>query len=361
MAFKLNEKLIGLQPYQPLLGDYPVRLDANESFHALPPPIMQEVSEALLRVEYNRYPDPNAAAVCESFARFYGVSKELVMAGNGSDELIFVIMSAFLMKGDEILIVSPDFSMYNFYSTLIESPSMVLNKGESLAVNVDEIIRRANAEKVKMIIFSNPCNPTSQGITREEADRLIRAVDALVVLDEAYMDFWDQSLLAHTTDYENLIILRTLSKAFGMAAIRLGFAVSNRLLCNTLKAVKSPYNVNAVTQAIGKVVLDHPAEMLALRDKIIESRDDLYRESLRVTKAYPDLISIYEPCTNFLTMRTLFSKEIYERLLSKGIVVRSFSHFIRVTCGTTEENERFLHALTGILLDLNEEQRVAYT
>lgn len=349
MSYLLNEKLIGLVPYEPISGNYSIRLDANESFLTLPISVMRAVSEAILHVDYNRYPDPAAVDLCQDFSRFYGLSPDLVTAGNGSDELIFLIMSAFLMKGDNILILSPDFSMYNFYSSLVESTSLVLLKGDAFSIDIDNIIQQAKEEKVKMIIFSNPCNPTSQGVPREEVERLIGSVDALVVVDEAYMDFWDQSLLPNVTNHDNLIILRTLSKAFGMAAIRLGFAVSAPPLQKVLMAAKSPYNVNAVTQAIGRVVLSHGEEMRAAIGKIVQSRDWLYALCKAVESEFPDQITVYPPCTNFVTIRTKQAGYIYDALLKEGIVVRGFSSFLRVTCGKEEENETFIKALTMIL------------
>ena len=349
MPYLLNEKLVGLVPYEPISGNYPIRLDANESFLTLPLPVMRAVSEAILHVDYNRYPDPTSGALCKEFARFYGLSSDLVTAGNGSDELIFLIMSAFLMKGDNILILSPDFSMYNFYSSLVESTSLVLPKGDMFSVNIDDVIRHAKRENVKMIIFSNPCNPTSQGVPREEVERLVSSVDALVVVDEAYMDFWDQSVLLDVTKHDNLIILRTLSKALGMAAIRLGFAVSTPPLQRVLMAAKSPYNVNAVTQAIGRVVLSYREEMHAAIGEIVQSRDWLYALCKAVEAEFPDQIVVYPPCTNFVTIRTKQAETIYKALLKEGIVVREFPSFLRVTCGKNDENEAFIKALTTIL------------
>ncbi len=349
MSYTLNEKLIGLTPYETIAGDYHVRLDANESFVTLPLSVMREVTEAILHVDYNRYPDPAAEQVREAFAAFYGLSPRMVTAGNGSDELIFLIMSAFLMKGDNILTVSPDFSMYNFYSSLAEATSLVLPKHDSFSVDIDEVISHAREEKVKLIIFSNPCNPTSQGVPREEVERLIASVDALVVMDEAYMDFWDQSVLPCVKKYDNLIVLRTLSKALGLAAIRLGFAVSQSTLQKVLMAVKSPYNVNSVSQSIGTVVLSHAEEMRAGIAEIIRSRDALYGCCKEIEAEYPDFISVLDPVTNFITIRTKQAEDIYMRLQQEGILVRAFPRFLRVTCGSEAENEAFVRSFSTIL------------
>ena len=165
-------------------------------------------------------------------------------------------------------------------------------KRQDLTIDVDEVIAKAQAENVKMIVFSNPCNPTSLGLPREEVRRLIRSVDALVVLDEAYMDFWDQSLLGEVEDYDNLIILRTCSKAIGAAALRLGFAVAAPRLTRVLRAVKSPYNVNSLSQAIGTLVLGEREWEAGARAQIVDSRRALQSFLARVQEEFLSLIHI---------------------------------------------------------------------
>ena len=166
-----------------------------------------------------------------------------------------LIESAFLEKGDKMLVVSPDFSMYRFYSSICEVECDTFFKDESLDIDVDALIEKINRDNVKLLLLSNPCNPTGRGVTAQNARKLVESTDALVILDEAYMDFWDQSLLNEVENYDNLIIFRTASKAVGGAALRLGFAVANPVISRAIKAVKSPYNVNSISQAIGEVYI----------------------------------------------------------------------------------------------------------
>ena len=211
-----------------------------------------------------------------SFAEYYNIDPEFVTAGNGSDELIFLIESAFLQKGDKMLVVAPDFSMYNFYSSICEVECDSFVKNDSLDIDVDALIETINANDIKLVLFSNPCNPTGRGITAEQARKLVTSVNALVILDEAYMDFWTESLLDEVENYSNLIIFRTASKAVGSAALRLGFAVANPTISRAIKAVKSPYNVNSFSQAVGEVIYRNK-EYLQKRQKIIvKNRETLY-------------------------------------------------------------------------------------
>lgn len=342
MGYQLNEKIRDLRPYDPITGTYPIRLDANESFLPIPNRIALKMMEAAAFTAYNRYPDPLASELCKSFAEYYHVNSAYVTAGNGSDELISVVCSAFLMKGDTMLTVSPDFSMYRFYASIAEAKSIGYQKNPDLTISVDKMIELANTNDAKVILFSNPCNPTSLGLRKEEIRRLITSVHALVVLDEAYMDFWDQSLLNEVENYDNLMILRTCSKAFGMAGIRLGFAVANPTLTNVLKAVKSPYNVNSLTQKIGSFILNEPVLVHSGIEEIIASRNMLYSEMCRIEKNNSERMHVYPTVTNFVFIQISQAEEMYLTLLNSGIAVRFMGDFLRITAGTMEENKEFV-------------------
>ncbi|MCI8497272.1 MAG: histidinol-phosphate aminotransferase family protein [Clostridiales bacterium] len=345
MSYQLNRKIRDLTPYQPVTGEFRIRLDANESFLTPLAPLLDEIAAAAREAMFNRYPDPAAAEVCRLFAQYHGIDPAHVTAGNGSDELLMLLTEAFLQKGEKLLTVTPDFSMYAFYGFLSENPVVELQKDDTLQISVDEVLDTIRREQVRMMIFSNPCNPTGQGLCREEVRRLITGADeygCLIVLDEAYMDFWDQSLIKEAADYENVILLRTCSKAFGMAALRLGFAVANPRLTNALRAVKSPYNVNSLTQAVGAVMLSHPDYLRECVQMILRSRDSLYEQlcSLQL----PDAV-LYKPCTNFVFFKSQRTDELFEGLRQAGISVRKMGRYLRITAGTEEENREVVSVI----------------
>lgn len=343
--FPLNEKVQNLTPYDPITGQYPIRLDANESFITLSKEMKQELAEELQSTHFNRYPDPFATEVRAGFAAFYGVPTECVMAGNGSDEVISVLMNAFLQKGDTVVTLERDFSMYSFYTSIVECKNVVVPKNADFSVDVDRVIETANREHARMIVFSNPCNPTSLVLKREEVRRLITSVQSLVVLDEAYMDFSSESLLAEFSDYDNLLILKTCSKAIGMAAVRLGFAVGQKRLIDVLQAVKSPYNVNTLTQTVGTVIFSHPDYIRTSIQRILESRDDLYKAILTLAEMYPDRLAPVKPDTNFVYIKTAESREIFDYLKDKGVIVRCMGDCLRITAGRNYENEAVVEHL----------------
>lgn len=342
MSYQLNEKLSGLTPYEVDTRTYAVKLDANESFIPLPDDICREVQDAVSRVNFNRYPDPRADKLCKAFANYYGIDPETVTAGNGSDELLYIISTCFTMAGDTIVTTDPDFSMYRFYGYLAECRSVVYNKSE-LEIDADSLIALCRKSDAKLLFFSNPCNPGGRGLCRADVLKIIREVDALVVVDEAYMDFWDQSVIDVAAEFENVILLRTLSKAVGAAAVRLGFAVANPTLSNALRAAKSPYNVNALSAAAGEVLLAHADYLKACKARIIASRDRLYAAFLPVCEVRGWRMK--RPFTNFLLIETPEASEIYEFLKQKGILVRCFGGSLRITTGSEAENAALLAAV----------------
>ena len=350
MAYDVNAKIRALEPYRPVPGDCRVRLDANESFLRPSPALLEAIGREAASVAFNRYPDPCAEELCRAFAGFYGVDPDDVAAGNGSDELISLLFSAFLMKGECVTTLSPDFSMYRFYGGLSEARGLEYRKRPDFTVDVDDLIRFVSESGARMLIFSNPCNPTSLGLKRGEIRRLVRSIDALVVLDEAYMDFWDQSLLGEERNFDNLVILRTCSKAAGMAALRLGFAVANPKLIRFLKAAKSPYNVNAVSQRIGTALFGQPEWLSFCRGEIVASRDALFSGLKQLEAERPGHLRVFDTVTNFVTVGLRDSAAACGRLRENGIAVRCFDGFLRVTVGSERENDEFLGTFSKILI-----------
>ncbi len=348
MSYELNKKIRELVPYEPISGTYKIRLDANECPVNYPPELKEQVHKAIDAVAFNRYPDPLAQDLVNSFAEYYGIDSKYVTAGNGSDELIFLIESAFTEKGDKILVASPDFSMYRFYSSICEVTCESFIKDDTLNIDVDAMIKKINEDNIKLVIFSNPCNPTGQGITADEARRLVGSVNALVILDEAYMDFWNQSLIKEVQNYPNLIIFRTASKALGSAALRLGFAVAGEAISRAVKAVKSPYNVNSISQAIGSIIYKNKEYLLNRQKEIVSNREKLYNNLVKIAENCDDF-KVFDSCANFVLIKTSFGRELWEYLKENSIVIRYMGEFIRITSGTSEENDEVIKYINKFL------------
>ena len=346
MSYELNDKIKNLVPYEPISGTYNIRLDANECTMNYTPEFLSIVHNVVDELEFNRYPDPVCTELRKSFSEFYGIDCKNVTVGNGSDELIFLIESAFLKKGEKFLVATPDFSMYEFYGSISENPCVRSLKNNTLNIDVDTLIETVNNENIKLLIFSNPCNPTGQGISKADCQKLITSVDALVVLDEAYMDFWSgsESLIKDVNDYENLIVFRTASKAMGSAALRLGFAVANEKISNAIAAVKSPYNVNSFSQAIGAKLYKNKDFLINRVQTIVENTNLLYNGLKRISNETNDFL-VYPTKTNFVFVKTSFGKELWDYLKANSIAIRYMGDYIRITAGTRNEVDTVLKAI----------------
>ena len=346
MSYRLNKKLINLVPYDPITGHYDIRLDANESCFNLSDSLKEKIGKSISNIDFNRYPDPIAKAPTKAFSELYNVPEELISAGNGSDELISIIEGCFFEAGDTIVNVSHDFSMYEFYAQLYEVNVETYQKEADLTIDPDKLIAFCREKKAKGLIFSNPCNPTSLGLDRASVKKIIEALDGcLVILDEAYMDFWDQSVLADVDKYDNLLILKTCSKAIGLAAVRFGFAISSRTITNAIRAAKSPYNNDTVAQTIVSDILSEKQYLADCRDTVIKNTRQLYKDILALNEKYGCFEKVYETCTNFVFVKTDKFKEIYQFMLDNSIAIRKFNGYIRVTAGSEAENTRFMEVL----------------
>lgn len=339
----VSKKMKGKVPYEPITGSYKIRLDANESPFSPSAEILKRFSRELANIPLNRYPDPTARALRESFAKKYKLDASKIVAGNGSDELISVIMTSLLDKGDTLAVAYPDFSMYAFYAQLSENRVLIYDKEDNFSL--DSLLGFVKKNKARMVIFSNPCNPTGLGFEREKVLDFIEKCPALCIVDEAYMDFWDQSVLDVADRYENLIVLKTLSKALGGAGLRLGFAIGHKSLIDALNVARSPYNVNTLSQTLGRIMLESSedkAGFLAAQAKKLEAE---------LSGMLPDA-KIYPTRANFVFLSHPDAEKIYKGLLEHGIAIRYFApDRLRITASYDEELDGLYAALRDILKD----------
>ena len=352
MSYILNEKVRNLEPYEPISGSYRIRLDANESFLDLSTELKADILARIATLSFNRYPDPLASGVCQKAGGYFGVKPECITVGNGSDELLTLITQVMMSKGEKLVYTTPDFSMYKCYGYLAENDLIAFQKDDNFNIDVDALIQLIRSEGARTVIFSNPCNPTGVGLPREEVLRLVEGVpDCLVVVDEAYMEFWDESVLDCVEKYDNLMVLKTCSKAFRMAAVRCGLAIANPALTKALRAAKSPYNVNSMTQAAVEALFEYPEELQAAALAVKASRDDLYASVRAIADRNPDKLSLLPTAANFVYVKFPEgeAKRIFEVMKAEGVVVRRMGDYLRITCGTEFENAEVVRLLEELL------------
>ena len=344
MPFTLNDKIKNLTPYDPIAGTYPVRLDSNESFLPVGPEERAGLLAALDEANLRRYPDPDAVKLCQAAAAFYGSNPKLFTAFNGTDEALLLLCTAFLGNGKTLLCYAADFSMYGFYAYMADANVIKLPKRDDFSIDPDAAIEALHAHRPAMFLFSNPCNPTSLVLPADDVRRLVLAANetgTLLALDEAYMDFSDQSLLDEIECHPNLVILRTSSKAAGLAGLRLGFSIANEAITRALHAVKSPYNVGALTQAIGTALFSQPYR-LTLGIEAIRRSTDALSAGLRGLGLH-----VIGDAAYFVFVR--WAGHYFEPLKARGIIVRRFGENLRVTSGSQEENAALLDALKELI------------
>lgn len=347
----LNPKLKKFTPYslnaEIDLNNIKIRLDANESFFNLPDFILDKVQADLKNIDFNRYPDPAAAALTKKFAQYLNAGENIdldinnIAAGNGSDELLNIIINLFISKDDKILVFEPDFSMYAFYGEVIEA-SVIRARKKDLKIDWDEAAGLIGRGNVKLALFSNPCNPTGQLEDKKDVKKFIelaRDLGTVVILDEVYMSFCEgrNSLIREFLQYPNLIIIKSLSKAIGLASLRAGFALSNPTFINAVRTVKSPFNMSAVSQKIAETVLSYP-EYLEQNLNTLQTNKKALQEKLTEIFAGVRDYKIHPTETNFILIESGKSGELFDFLLENKILVRNLQKYLRITSGSAEEN-----------------------
>lgn len=324
-----------LTPYSTARDEYKgtlgIFLDANES----PYP-----------TGYNRYPDPRQAALKRRLSDIKGVPAENIFIGNGSDEAIDMVFRVFCTPGvDNVVAIEPSYGMYAVCAAINDVAVRGVALGEDFSLPVDAILAACDAH-TKAIFLCSPNNPSGNAFAREDLLRIVRGASAMVVVDEAYIDFCAEPSLRFEVEKEpNLIVYQTLSKAWGLAGLRLGLAFAHPVVISTMSQVKYPYNISALTQ---KTVLK------ALETPIDGQVKEIVSERGRVAAALqslPCVLKIYPSQANFLLVKVTDADALYDRLVSRGVIVRNRNKVkgctgcLRITIGLKEENDTMLDAL----------------
>ncbi|RKS52988.1 histidinol-phosphate aminotransferase [Gillisia mitskevichiae] len=299
----------------------------------------------------NRYPDPQQKKLKSKLAEIKNIPTKNILLGNGSDEVLDLIYRAFCEPAkDNIITLPPTYGMYNVLAGInnIESREVLLTG--DFEPNVDEIFKNVD-KNTKLIFLCSPNNPTGNSFSRKNIAEILEKFEGLVVIDEAYIDFSEQASWIEDLDkYPNLIITQTLSKAFGMAGIRLGICYASKEIIAVLNKIKPPYNVNELTQNRAQYRLQNISEVNREIADILIERDTLSKVLLEVKF----IKKIYRSDANFLLVKVDDALKRYNQLLSKGIVIRNRTkqplceNTLRFTIGTKEENLKLIKVLKNL-------------
>ncbi len=344
MNFSLQDitrkNILSLHPYSSardeFTGEASVFLDANENPFNAP---------------YNRYPDPRQLALKERISQLKNVPADHIFLGNGSDEPIDLLFRVFCEPGiDNAVAIAPTYGMYHVAADINNVAYREVLLEENYSLNAAKILAAVDSS-TKLIFLCSPNNPTGNALDQKEILRIINEFNGLVVLDEAYIDFCpEKSLLANLEKYPNLVILQTLSKAWGLAGIRLGMAFASHEIIALLSKIKYPYNINLLTQNKALEMLQSPEKKEDWVKKILQQKIVLTKDLAKL----PNVIRLFPSDANFILVKTTAAKKIYDALVKRQIIVRDRSKVqlcgetLRITVGTEAENKMLIDALKKI-------------
>ncbi len=341
----VRPNILNLKPYRSARDDFDsgILLDANENSLGSPFPNDSEL---------NRYPMPYQEQLRKKIAEFRGLNTQNVFVGVGSDEAIDLLFRIFCEPGtDRVLITPPTYGMYKVSAAINDVPVDTALLTPDFQLDVKATLEKATSN-TKLIFLCSPNNPTGNRLKTSDVLSIVQGFDGIVVVDEAYVDFSDEkSLSAYIKEFPNLVILQTLSKAFGLAGIRLGIALANPEIINFMMKVKAPYNVNKLTSEAALKAFDHLPEMHSNVEVIKKERDLVIQRLNEI----PEIEKVYPTDANFLIFKIADAISVYRKLAEKGVIVRYRGNephcedCLRLTIGTADENNQFFEALVEIL------------
>ncbi len=332
-----------------------IKLASNENALG-PSPLAVEAMNESSR-EMHIYPDGNCFYIKQALASALDVQTDEIIIGNGSDEILMFITLAYINPGDEAIMVSPSFSEYDFSMNLMGGiPKHVPLVGDDFQYDINAVIQ-AISDKTKLIYICSPNNPTGTIVNKKDFDRLVTNLPdkVLLVLDQAYHEYVEEPEHPCGVEYVKkgypVIALRTFSKIYGLAGLRIGYGVATTGIIEDLNRVREPFNVNAMAQAAALSALEDKNHLVRSRELVNEGR-----KQITAGLAELGLKPIRDHANFFFVDIKVDSKQAFQALLKKGVIVRTgdifgFPTYIRVTYGTREQNERFLKALKEVLSD----------
>lgn len=337
----LRENIKNLTPYSSardeFQGEASVYLDANENAFGSP-----------LDQNFNRYPDPLQLEVKMSLSQIKGVPPRNIFLGNGSDEAIDVLVRAFCNPGvDNVILTPPTYGMYEVSANINDIKTKKVPLTTDFQLNMEGIAEAIDSQ-TKLIFVCSPNNPTGNSMNRGDIETLLANFAGIVVVDEAYINFSRQkTFIQELTEYANLVVMQTLSKAWGLAGLRVGMAFASEEIISVMNKVKPPYNINDASQQLALKALKNVDQVNNWIREILAQRDKLVLE----LKNHEFVLDIFPSDANFILVKTTDPRGIYNYLVRQGIIVRDRSKIdlcegcLRITVGTADENNVLLQSL----------------
>ncbi|REC78534.1 histidinol-phosphate transaminase [Chryseobacterium elymi] len=338
--FNLNtlvrKNILNIQPY--------ISFRDHNEFKA---PVMLDANECPFG-EFNRYPDSSQKKLKKKIAEIKGISPSEIALGNGSDELIDLIIKIFCEpKKDAILMMNPSFAMYAFYAAVNENEVLKLDLDENFEILKDDFLKITQEQDIKVFFLCSPNNPTGNSV--QDIEFFIQNFDGIIVIDEAYIEFsGNKSGIELLAQYPNVIVLQTFSKAWGTAGARVGVAYASEGIIRFINTVKAPYNVNSLSQELILNLLDN-------KEKLKENVDNILRERTWLEEQFKTIEcieNVFPTDANFFLIKMKNAEEVYNRMLKEEILTSkrtpAIPDCIRINVGSREENKKLINVLKAI-------------
>ena len=326
-----------------------VKLNLNENF-VMPRDFVQKLLlDACRSVDVREYPPPRGSLAINAISEFLGVGSSEVTVANGADEIMDLLMKVFIRRGSKIIVAEPTFPMYTFFAELYGGKKVTTMLKPDFSLDVDAILKKADKE-TRLLFVCSPNNPTGNQFKESDVKQLLDEFKGIVIVDEAYVDFASGSVIDLIRDYDNVAVLRSFSKAFGLAGLRLGYLVASEHLVKYVQRVVGPFNVNSVTQQTVVLALQNWSYFKEKLDLVIKEREWLMENLQQIDGVEP-----YPSDANFILFKVtndnLSSATLTNRIENQNVLVKDRGHLpllencIRVTVGTRDMNEKFVSAL----------------
>ncbi|MBI5253046.1 MAG: histidinol-phosphate transaminase [Euryarchaeota archaeon] len=324
-----------------------VKLGSNENPYSPPKSVVEEIAKASNFV--NRYPDPSYTKLKKKLSEYTGLSVENISLGSGAGEILDSVCKIALNPLDKVVIPVPTYTMYAFLSMLRDA-SLQFVETLDFEVRAGEVID--SAKDAKLIFLCSPNNPTGRVIERKELIKIIEGTDALVAVDEAYYEFCGETIADKVKEYENLIVVRSMSKFFGLAGLRVGYALSNKKIIEALEKARLPFNISSIAESAAIAALEEMSWFEKIKEEILEERKFVMHEINKLgLNALPSE-------ANFLLVRlpSIDMQKFIEGLYREGVIVRNVTgvqglkgNYLRITMGKKEENRKLISALRKLM------------
>ena len=350
---KIRPEIRQLKPYKSPLFEYRIKLDLNESPFDIPSEVKEKIFDKMRTLLWQRYHDEFEEPLIHAVGDYICHPEQGILIGNGSNELIFHALLAVVRTGAAVVYPEPSFSLYRQNVVVLGGkPAPFSLCPDDFSVDAGEVIRLAGSLEAAAVILCSPNNPTGGRTSNEDIEKICSSLDTLVLVDEAYAQFAEQNAFELLEKCPNLVLLRTFSKAFGLAGLRFGFALCAPEIAGEIRKVQLPHHVNFFTQVAAMAMLENPAMIEDRVAAIKKDREFLQRELGGIAGVKP-----YPSEANFILAE--FGKispgEVFQGLLERGILVRNISNYpnlercLRITVGRPEENQELIGALKEVL------------